>query len=80
MAITCTSCLHLKKAPGQMFVFCKMNRLPKFPKISRFELNKKGIINFSHRKLFDAAKSCSDFVNMEDEEESRLFHSSSNAL
>jgi hypothetical protein len=69
MQAKCTSCLYLKKVPGQMFVFCKMNRLPTSFEISRGEFTKAGVIRLTHRRLFDVAKACPTFVNMEEEEE-----------
>jgi hypothetical protein len=69
MHVSCKNCLHFKKVPGKMLVFCKMNNLPIF-KISGCELGEDGLIELSHRKLFDSAESCPTFINMEDEEES----------
>jgi hypothetical protein len=68
MHVSCKNCLHFKKVPGQMSVFCKMNKLPKV-EISRCELGEDGLIELVHRRLFDSAESCPMFVNMEDEEE-----------
>jgi hypothetical protein len=68
MQVRCTNCLYLKKVPGKMTVFCKMEKLPQFFNVSRGEFTKKGVIRLTHRKIFDIAKSCPKFVSMEDEE------------
>ena len=70
MRVSCTGCLHFKKLPRKMLVFCKMKTLPIF-KISRCEVGEDGLIELVHRRLFDSAESCPMFVNMEDDEESR---------
>ena len=69
MRANCTGCLHLKKAGGEMFVFCKMNKLPKVQILSG-EVCEEGLIKLVHREVFDFAKACPMFVNMDDEEES----------
>jgi hypothetical protein len=69
MHVSCKNCLHFKKVPGRMLVFCKVNNLPIF-KVSRCEVGEDGLIELGHRKLFDSAESCPMFINMEDEEES----------
>jgi hypothetical protein len=68
MQVRCTNCFHLKKVPGKMTVFCKMEKLPEFFHVSRAEFTKKGVIRLAHRKIFDIAKSCPTFVSMDDEE------------
>ena len=72
MHMSCKNCLHLKKLPGEMLVFCKMNRLPQFFEISKRELSENGIIHLDRKELFRLAESCPMFVNMEDEEESTV--------
>ena len=67
MRVSCADCLHLKKAVGEMFVFCKVNKFPRF-QILRGEVCDEGLIKLVHRKLFDFAKACPMFVNMADEE------------
>jgi len=52
-----------------MVVFCKMNKLPTSFEISRSEFTQRGIIRLTHRKVFDVAKACTAFINMEDETE-----------
>lgn len=70
MQRSCTSCLHFKKVPGEMLVFCKMNKLPQLFQISKYEVSEGGLIELNHRELFDFAKECIMFVNTEDEVES----------
>ena len=66
MHVNCRNCLHLKKLPGEMLVFCKMNRLPQFCEISESDLRENGVIELDRRELFRFAEVCPIFVNMED--------------
>ncbi len=68
MQIKCTNCLHLKKAPGKLSVFCKKERLPQCFDILKCEMTRKGVIRLTHRKIFDFAKGCPAFVSMQDED------------
>ncbi len=73
MQVRCTNCLHLKKVPGKLSVFCKMEKLPHCYDILRSELTRKGVIRLTNRKIFDFAKGCPAFVNMQDEDTHMLF-------
>ncbi len=54
-----------------MLVLCKVNNNFPIFQISKYEVGEGGLIELNHRKLFDTAKSCQMFTNMEDEEEPR---------
>ncbi len=68
MRASCKDCLHFKKVPGELLIFCKMNRLPQFYDISKHEIRENGIIELDHRESFGLVESCPMFVNMEDDE------------
>ena len=72
MQLSCCSCLHLKRWSDEMYVFCDMNRLGKFIKISRNEVMGNGAIEFYRRRLFRSAYTCPAFVSMEDDEEKNV--------
>ena len=69
MQVNCGNCLHLKKLCDDMYVYCDMNRLGKFIRISKKEVRENGAIQFYRRRLFRSAFTCPIFVSMEDEEE-----------
>ena len=72
MQLSCSNCLHLKKWSDKMYVFCDMNRLGKFIKISTNEVKENGAIEFYRRRLFRSAFTCPAFVSMEDDEEKHV--------
>ncbi len=72
MTIDCSNCFHLKRLSDGMYVFCRMNRLGKFIRLSPKEVRENGAIGLFHRKLFKSAHTCSTFVSMEDEEEIQM--------
>ena len=69
MQVNCGNCLHLKKLSDEMYVYCDMNRLGRFVRISKKELKENGAVQFYRRRLFRSAFTCPIFVSMEDEEE-----------
>ncbi len=68
MQVNCSYCLHLKRLSDDMYVFCDLNKLGKFIRISKRELKENGTIEFSRRRLFRSAYTCPTFVSMEDDE------------
>jgi hypothetical protein len=62
------NCLHFKKLPGKMMVYCKLKTPSRLFEVSRKEVTKEGVIHLAHRKSFSIANFCPNFVTMEDDD------------